>query len=153
MGNKSSQELIEAFVFAHLERKRLRSQRDACYCERAEPVSRSDYEDAAAESRHDPMATFEFPQPTQDAACWKAARQWQDRGPDEGRMYFIPPPSEWCATCQRRQTLTEALRAIAVRRAGALRGLIARGKWTARARAEQAMESPSAQDAVHDSSK
>lgn len=125
---KSSDTLVAEYAHARLVRDDLRRQRGACFCERAEPVSHIDHAEAASEAKTDPLATFVFPEQTQDEACWKAARKWEDDfGARRTRFYFDPPLAEWCATCRRRQELTEQLREAVRRHAGALRGLLARG--------------------------
>lgn len=127
---KSSDRLLVEFITARDLRDRLKRERDGCFCERAEPMTPRDYEDAAAEAQTDPLATFEFPQPTQAEPCWKAARKWTPETPysNGGKFYHDPPMSEWCATCQRRQKASEDYREAVRRHAGALRGLIRRGK-------------------------
>lgn len=124
---RSSDELLREFYQIRATRNRLRRERGACFCLRAEPVTRQDFEDAAAERQSDPLATFEFPEPTQPEACWKHARTWEETD-YRARFYFDPPQSEWCEPCRRRQELTEAYREAVRRHGGALRGLLRRGK-------------------------
>lgn len=124
---KSSDELLREFVAIRARRDALRRERSGLFCERAEPVSPVDMADAASEAKGDPLATFVFPEPTQEEACWKAARKW-DADSYKSRFYLDPPPSKWCATCQRRQVVSDAYRVAVRAHAGALRGLLARGR-------------------------
>jgi hypothetical protein len=129
---RSSDELIREFVVIREHRDRLRRERAGLFCSRAEPVTEDDYREAQAEAQAGQVAGFEFPQATQEQACWKAARKWDDTG-YRARLYFNPPMSEWCEHCRRRQAVNDAYREAVRRHAGALRGLIARGKAQLRA--------------------
>jgi hypothetical protein len=143
---RSSDELIREYAATRQHRDRLRRERAGLFCERAEPVTADDYRDAQAEAQSDPLAEFEFPQTTQPEACWKAARKWDDTR-YRTRFYFDPPPSQWCESCRRRQSVNDAYRAAVRRHGGALRGLIARGKAVAKAReAGSASEAPTVPD-------
>lgn len=111
---RSSDELLREFAVIRAHRDRLRRERAALFCERAEAVL------------VDPH-TFESLPREQDEPCWKAARRWDD-SQSRARFYFDPPTSQWCASCQRRQIVSDAYREAVKRHAGALRGLLARGK-------------------------
>lgn len=125
---RSADDLIRDFAEVRAARRHFLAERNGLSCERAEPVSQRDRDEAQAEAQSDPLATFEFPpQPTQPEACWKAARKWED-GPYRARFYFDPPQSEWCASCRRRQEMAEAYRSASRSHGAALRGLLARGK-------------------------
>ncbi len=123
----TSDDLIRKFADVRALRDRLRWERGGLCCERAEVVSVHDLEDAMAEAKSDPLATFELPQPTQAEPCWKAARKWEDTG-YRSRFYFDPPQSEWCESCRKRQAVSDAYRATVRQHGGALRGLLARAK-------------------------
>lgn len=99
--------------------KELRNRRDGLLCERAEPVSQVDYEDAASENRIDP-GEYIFPRPTQERPCWKSYAG-QD---DAGRVRYEFPQSAWCANCQQRHAVNKALREAIQHQAALLRGLI-----------------------------
>lgn len=129
---RSSDELLREFVAIRGRRDELRRDRAGLFCERAE-VSPDDYADAAAEAKQNPCNIFELPQPTKAEPCWKAARKWanDDRyepDPERRRFYLDPPPSEWCASCQRRQVVSDAYREAVRQHGGALRGLLRRGR-------------------------
>lgn len=124
---RSSDDMLRSFTEIRAARSYFLSERNGLLCERAEPVSQRDHDEAQAEATSDPLATFEFPQPTQEEACWKMARKWED-GPYRARFYFDPPQSEWCESCRRRQKMSEAYRSASRQHGAALRGLIRRGK-------------------------
>ena len=110
---RSSDELVRDFYAVRSLRNRLRVERGGLFCERAEPLGvNADLEPVPA---------------TQAEPCWKAARKWDDTG-SRARFYFDPPPSEWCATCRRRQEVSDAYRESVKRHGGALRGLLRRGR-------------------------
>lgn len=125
----TSDELVERWMRIRQERDRVRRDRDARHCERAELVTRA-YYGAVAEAQTDPLATFELPEPSQPEPCWKAARKWTGPTPhsDGGVFYLDPPIVAWCLPCQERQALNDQLRVLVRQHAGALRGLVARGK-------------------------
>jgi hypothetical protein len=138
MAAESSDVLLARFVRVRELRDKIRADRDACFCLRAEPVTPTDMADAASEAHDDVLATFEFPQPTQAEPCWKAARKWEDDGPHRNGGFRLDPPiSEWCEPCRQRQALTQRLRAAVNEHGGALRGLIRRGRALARKQFDQ----------------
>lgn len=115
-----SDDIVRRFVAARLDRNALKAHRDACLCERAETL-----------------------EPTQEAPCWKAARQRTE--PSDGdRFYLDPPPSAWCETCQRRQVLNDAYAKAVRAHAGALRGVIRHGRVLLGVHAVSAAESKQA---------
>lgn len=148
---KSSDELIREFGSIRSERDRLRALRGGLLCQRAELVSRSDYEDAAAEQKAEPWARFAFPQATQAEPCWKAARRWRE-GHNRAEFYFDPAPSEWCESCRQRQAATDAYRVAVRQHGGALRGLLRRARTLEQAKSDPAVVAPRdapAEQSVH----
>lgn len=111
-----SDRLLVRFITRRDLRDRLRDERDSLYCERAEPVTQID------------PATDLPIQPTQEQPCWKMARKFRDNDSYRAAMYFDPPEAEWCSNCRRREDVTADLRDAVRSHAGALRGLIRRGK-------------------------
>ena len=109
-------DLIEAFVRIRLARNRVLTQRDGLLCERHETGE-------LVELDTTDMPVFSEP-------CWKAARKRTEPTPysDGDRLYIDPPPSQWCQSCQQREALTDQYRVLVRQHAGALRGLIRRGK-------------------------
>jgi len=109
-------QLIARFVDLRLSRNRVKRERDGLLCERNE---NGEYVGL------DNLGMPVFSQP-----CWKAARKRTEPTPysDGGVFYLDPPPAQWCASCQRREVLTESLRLLVRQHAGALRGLVRRGK-------------------------
>lgn len=104
-------ELIERWAKVRRQRDRVRRERDARVCERETMVESED-------------------NPTLLDPCWKAARKWTGPTPysEGGQFYLDPPIASWCLPCQERQALTDQLRVLSRQHAGALRGLISRGK-------------------------
>ena len=120
---RSSDDLIRDLCVVRALRDRLRAERAALFCERAEPTTVDE--------------NFET-HPTQAEACWKAARKWKDDGYHR-RFYLDPPPSQWCESCRKRQEVSDAYREAVRHHGGALRGLLRRGKTLVSVRAADAV--------------
>ncbi len=105
------------WIHARAKVKTLRSAR-MLYCERAEPVTQEDLDDAAAEYQSDPLGDYVFPQPTQDQPCWKPT------GADQDDRSTYLPRERWCQTCLKRQAIHDELVSARRHAAGVLRGLI-----------------------------
>lgn len=126
MATCQSAAVVRRFVEARETRNRLKDERDACFCERAEPSLQPGYAMVMDPDDDMPRDT----PPSQPEPCWKAARKRTPVTPysDGGKFYLDPPMSEWCQTCQRRQVASDAYRKSVTAHAGALRGLIRHGK-------------------------
>lgn len=116
---RTADDLVREFYAVRALRNRLREERDSLLCERTESGPPADFDWDSGGSL-----------PEVGPPCWKAARQWErDRDGEPTRhFYFDPPESEWCANCRRRQHVSDAYRETVRRHAGALRGLLRRGK-------------------------
>lgn len=126
-------EIVRRFVAIRDARDAMKKERNASVCERETMV----------ESEGNPTLL---------EPCWKAARKFTPVTPysDGGQLYYDPPTSEWCQSCQRRQHASDAYKKLSQAHGGALRGLIRHARTLERPQEtpRQAIQPLSAGDAA-----